>query len=287
MNQDLESILFTVKRYKFCINDFLSAIDYFGVIGDWKSSVQSGMRAVEYANSTGKKLDEEAIAKASEEFRYENDLLNASELKLWLSSNFLDERDLENYLIRHYWSKNITEDFETKDLEVKSYDIYSEIIFSGSFQSLKESWQKRLISWFSEHEEIYENLDELEKHYKIFEQKLEDECELGEWLRVCQKELRYFKIQIVGAEESDYSKARPVGGFDGYYKDMPLSIKKYSDYLGKGEIDGPFADEEVYFWFKLLEEKGVEEQDSEARAYARGQFKDEVWKTLYVKYLDV
>ena len=106
MNQNLESILFIVKEHKFCVKDFLSALDYFGIFEDWQFRVQSGLQAVKYAKEKGQSLDESSIEQASRDFRYKNDLLNETELKDWLHKKFLVEDDLEQYLIRQYWENN-------------------------------------------------------------------------------------------------------------------------------------------------------------------------------------
>ena len=213
--------------------------------------------------------------------------MNETELKDWLHKNFLVEDDLEQYLIRQYWEDNADFDIENESLEVENFVIYSEIVLSGAYESLLKSWSKRLVSWFEKHDQLYQSFDELEAYYKCYEKNLNDQCDLQEWLQVSKNDLRRFNIEILAAELPDFSKARQLGEFDGYYKDMPPILQKFSQYLTKDEFDGPFADEDNFLWFKLLDEKSVDLEDEEIIEYARDQYKTEVWKTLSVKHLYV
>ena len=81
--------------------------------------------------------------------RYVARICNIEELKDWLSNYYLDESELEAFLVRQYWSESITSDAVEADLDVPLFQVYTEIVLSGAFDSLKSSWVKRLICWFS------------------------------------------------------------------------------------------------------------------------------------------
>ena len=181
MDSRLRSRLFSIKGHAFTVMDFLEALKFFKIYPEWHSRVLQSLLAEKTAKQQGLNLDASVVADSSKEFRYEYDLLNIEELKDWLSNYYLDESELEAFLVRRYWSESIKSDVVEAELDVPLFQVYTEIVLSGAFDSLKSSWIKRLICWFSAHEDLYTSQVELGAAYEGYLKEHFSNYDLSEW----------------------------------------------------------------------------------------------------------
>ncbi|MCH2205203.1 MAG: hypothetical protein MK132_04950 [Lentisphaerales bacterium] len=285
MDSRLRSRLFSIKGHAFTVMDFLEALKFFKIYPEWHSRVLQSLLAEKTAKQQGLNLDASVVADSSKEFRYEYDLLNIEELKDWLSNYYLDESELEAFLVRRYWSESIKSDVVEAELDVPLFQVYTEIVLSGAFDSLKSSWIKRLICWFSAHEDLYTSQVELGAAYEGYLKEHFSNYDLSEWKKLCEKELQNCRLEVYRSTEEDFDKAESFGAFEGYLKDLPDSLTRYFDYLCPNVVEGPFKDEDGFLWIKLLGIDSVK-NDEDVEEYAKELYAAEVWKTLTVKYID-
>ncbi len=133
----------------YSVRDVIDAA-YFG--GELKSLWEEMLRGIEAekeATASDLEADDEAVASASETFRYDHDLITAEETERWLEERGLTLRDFGDYLIRRYWRNALDAKTEVEPLEFLSASpelrelLAAELIFSGAFDQIakRQSWQ--------------------------------------------------------------------------------------------------------------------------------------------------
>lgn len=86
--------------------------------------------------------DEEALQAASEQFRYERDLITAEETERWMEMRGLSEEDFGDFFTRRYWVEQLGEsvkpvwrDFPSAPEELRDL-LRAELLMSGGFDRL-------------------------------------------------------------------------------------------------------------------------------------------------------
>jgi hypothetical protein len=287
MQASMQSVLFSIHGHSFTRKDFLEILEYFGLLEEWRERLIKALTIQEYSESKNVALDVEQISHWSKEFRYERDLLNVEELNEWLNQRGLIQEDLEKYLIRRYWLEQDVDVTGDHKLVLKEMDLLTDIILSGSFDGLQFSWQKRLLSWFAKNDMMYEDFDELEKHFRIDEEQMKQECELSSWLKVLSKDLELIDLEIFKANSEDFSQSLSDMEYRGFYKDLPGQLKKIIHFQKVESLIGPELNEDgTHFWIKLRERQDYRAEQEAAEVFAFESYQEEVWKTLALRYVD-
>jgi hypothetical protein len=304
LSYNLSRKLFSVGDVDFSCEDFLEALDFFGVLSQWKIALQTGMMSCQHAEQQDGQLDRELIQNWSREFRYSMDLLGVAEFTSWLSLNGFEKKDLESYLIRRFWVDSFGDDVDAiacKE-EIDERLIFSDIYFSGSFATLLQSWQKRVLTWYDVHGGDFPSLQELENHFEEYSQKLRLQLDVKEWLKIREQDLTIFTLDCVVCKGDSQETFRELSLFTSYenkvkeldlesfklqefYKDLPEEISLALPYISKKGLTAPIIHNGQTLIIHLSSKEAPSIEDTTIRSLLFDEFSSEVWKTLTVKYV--
>ena len=300
MTYDLSRKLFKIGTTVFTCGDFLKALDFFGVLDQWKNSVAEGIFYSKQAAEKSLSFDSSEIQSQSSEFRYNNNLLSVDEFSLWLTSRELNEQDYESFFLRKYWSACLGEDVETQfDLDVSDRDLFSELYFSGAFENLLISWQKRLLAWKDSRNEEFPELSELEENFKTYNDGIKDDLNWLAWLDLKKSDLSSYTLECYEYEnETELNQLKNSENLDLEVEKMGLNSFRVQEFhmnlpeeisealkFPQGELVGPVIFNDRKLIIKIEEHLEPQEDDQEVLDLIFGEFSSEVWKTLKVKYV--
>ncbi len=129
------------------------AIDAAMFRGELKEKWQTFLRNVaaqDRADELELELDESAISKAAEEFRYGHDLITAEETETWLANRGLTFDDFSDYFARQYCAGAVKDGFSPEQIAYNSADpelrgmFVAELIMSGALDNMTVELMRRL-----------------------------------------------------------------------------------------------------------------------------------------------
>ena len=115
----------------------------------WKEFLDE-VEAEKRADELGLDLDESAISRAAEAFRYEYDLITAEETEAWLTHRGLTFDDFSDYFIRQYYATTVRERVTPDDVEYASAPpelrrvFLTELILAGELDGMTSDLMVRL-----------------------------------------------------------------------------------------------------------------------------------------------
>jgi len=300
MTYDLTRVLFSIGARKFTCSDFLEALKFFGVYVDWCQRISIGKQLVQEAEQTNKKIDLNILSEMSAEFRYSERLLTSEEFNYWLNDLGFELADFESYLTRAYWSELFNEDTESQNETVSDKDFFAELYFSGSFKGLIRSWQKRLLAWFEKHDSEFPNLEKLNENYQKFEEEVLEDFDEELWLASFKKDLSIYSISCFEGDKEevfDLIKSAQENYFDSekvkdqaytesfFFRDLPEAMQEGLFGVKEGAAFGPIKMNKGYVLCRLESCTSPTIDDDEVLEELHTLFRDEVWRTLEVKYV--
>jgi len=302
MSYDLSRTLFSIADRKFTCGEFLNALKYYGVYEDWQARVSAGKSLVKHADAEKRDMDLEVLAEMTNEFRYSQKLLTTEEFNDWQQSIGLQITDFENYLQRAYWSLVISNESESEVEEpVTDREFFSEIYFSGAFNGLLQSWQQRLLAWKEIGATPFPDLEELEKSYREFCLSVLKCFDTEQWVNCHRMEMTGFNLVCLSGElevllEVNNSKSENFTAIaeqrnlklleiSSFYKELPYELQDYLEVVEPGEVFGPVSYSSEFLLCRLNSKTLPESSDEEVVGELQEEFRQEVWKTLKVKYV--
>ena len=97
-------VVFESDGKSFTVRDLVDAAHFRGEIAEpWQKFLRV-VAAENRADEAGQEADDDAIATAAEQFRYQHDLITAEETEKWLAERGIDLGDFSSYFVRQFWS---------------------------------------------------------------------------------------------------------------------------------------------------------------------------------------
>lgn len=182
MSYDLSRTLFSINGSDFSCAEFLSALDHYGLLDDWRERVCQGKCFTTKAEKMNLELDLNRLGEMTSDFRYSEKLLSSEEFSDWLKLVGMNIADFEEFLKREYWRDHFGEEVVADfGCEAKDYEVLAEMYFSRAFSGLLDSWLKRLLAWYEDKSAKPESFDELEAHYKNYRESLREYFDVDLW----------------------------------------------------------------------------------------------------------
>ena len=299
MSYDLSRVLFSIGAKSFTCSEFLEALKFFGVYEDWSQRIIQGRALVKAAEQEAKEIDLEALSEMTLNFRYSEKLLTSEEFSEWLQSVGLEVEDFEAYLKRTYWSQFDTE-VEIDSGTVSDREFFSELYFSRSYKSLLSSWLKRLLAWHDKEGKEFPPLSELNEAYKKYEEEILVHFDSDLWLNCYSKELRNYELSFIeGQREEIFELSSRIDSslfesslenlhqynVKSFFRDIPKSLKQELIGTECGSIIGPVFLNENYVLCRIDSICSPSVKDENVLEELHGIFREEIWKTLEVKYV--
>ena len=102
-------VVFLCEDRSFDFRDLIDAAHFRGELEPiWKNLLRL-IAAERKADADELEVDDEAIERAAEQFRYERDLITAEETERWLAERGLTLNDFGAHFVRHYLDKHWTD----------------------------------------------------------------------------------------------------------------------------------------------------------------------------------
>ena len=138
----MDRTIFQAGKKQYTWYHVLSAAEFRGDAATVRDQIRDGLACQQYAEEEGFALDADALQAASDEFRYEHDLITAEEAERWLEERGLTQEDFNDYLARHLWRTRFASDLDRirseyhPSQEAVDSLIGSAALFGDLFQSL-------------------------------------------------------------------------------------------------------------------------------------------------------
>jgi len=110
--EKLARIVFTSPNTRHTVQDILDFAWFLGVLQPLAREAQLGRARQEGAAAQGLEADLAEITRASDEFRYERDLLTAEEAEAWLAARDVSQLQFSDSFTRKYWCARLEEPSE-------------------------------------------------------------------------------------------------------------------------------------------------------------------------------
>jgi hypothetical protein len=113
-------VVFENGAKSFTVRDLIDAAHFRGEIAEpWRRFLRL-IAAESKADEAGQEADDDAIASAAEQFRYQHDLITAEETERWLGERGIDLGHFSSYFVRQFWSTTVEDDEATEDQNFES-----------------------------------------------------------------------------------------------------------------------------------------------------------------------
>jgi hypothetical protein len=186
------------------------AIDAAIFRGELKQKWETFLRKVgaeERADELELELDESAISKAAEEFRYRHDLITAEETETWLTNRGLTFDDFSDYFARQYCAGAVKESFSPEQVTYTSADpelrsmFVAELILSGALDDMTVELMRRLAARCAGEEPTSEVIAAEKKNF--FHRVCIEPGQVADWLGESGRDLPWFEEML--AMEAAYT----------------------------------------------------------------------------------
>jgi len=134
-------VIFRGGEREFFFQQVVSAAHFRGEAESTWKNLQEGLSCTQYAEEEGFSVDAEELQKASELFRYRNELITAQETERWLEERNLSVEDFSNYLERNHWHSrfasnlpDICSEYPPSPKAVEDA-LWAELILEGRFKA--------------------------------------------------------------------------------------------------------------------------------------------------------
>lgn len=302
MTYDLTRVLFSIDDHKFTCDEFLQAMDFYGVYEDWQERITTGAALLAVAEKEKRQTSPDILTAMTNEFRYTQKLLTTEEFHDWLRNIGLELADFEIYLKRTYWTNLTTEIVGSRsEFKVSDRDFFAAIYFSGSFDGLLDSWQQRLLAWKESNGGAFPDLRILEAAFKLYKSSLLDFFDVEQWLECHHFSMTHFKLECLAGELTILLANKDIPGADlaplsqdkrlqlveisSFFKDLPDELQDYLTVAVEGEIFGPLRYDSRFLLCRLVNKTLPLKSDETVVRELQHDFRREVWKTLKVKYV--
>jgi len=147
-----ERLVFACNDCEYSIGDIIDSAWLAGELDESWSALLQGLACEEVAAERRLQVDSAWLQSASEEFRYERDLLTVEETELWLTAHQVTTQQFNDYFLRRYWRENL-EDVPTPDemsyptAGTKLHEMLRvEVLLSGKFETLARRLARRVLA---------------------------------------------------------------------------------------------------------------------------------------------
>ena len=97
------TVVFSCGNDSYTVRDLIDAAFFRGELSAIWAKMARLLAAYTQAAELGREIDATALDEASEEFRYEHDLITAEETERWLEARGLTLEEFSDFFARHYW----------------------------------------------------------------------------------------------------------------------------------------------------------------------------------------
>jgi hypothetical protein len=145
-------------------------------------------------------LDDDAIATAAEDFRYDHDLITAEETEAWLANRGLTLDDFTDYFTRQYCASAINENVLPENIDCVSapsdlrQSFTTELILSDELDRMTTDLMWRLAARCAENETDAEALAAEERNF--FDRNKLEPAQLPNWLERLGRNLEWFNEMV-------------------------------------------------------------------------------------------
>src|SRR6266487_5942532 len=188
-------------KHDYAARDAIDAAIFRGELeAKWKEFL-AAVEAEKRSNELELDLDESAISRAAEGFRYEYDLITAEETEAWLANRGLTLDDFSHYVARHYCANTL--DGEIVPIEVEHHAasrelrelFLSELILSGELDRMTTALMWRLAAHCAEKDPGPDAIAVAER--KFFDRNEIEPSQLADWLERLGRDSEWFNIMLV------------------------------------------------------------------------------------------
>jgi hypothetical protein len=197
------------------------------------------LKAEERADELELDLDEDAIGRSGEAFRYQHDLITAEETEKWLASRGVTLDEFSDYFARHYWPDALEETIEPEEINFVSAsseqrDLYSvDLILSGELDLLTRALMWRIASLMAAGDKDADPEAVARERRDFLDRIKIDEAKLGDWLTELGREARWFERML--AMEAAY-RSRCQGLLDAQARRKELAMMRMPLTRFEGEV---------------------------------------------------
>jgi hypothetical protein len=259
----------------------------------WKTFLYR-LKAQEQADELGLEMDEDAIDRLGEAFRYQHDLITAEETERWLASRGLNLEEFSDYFARQYWQGALEETIEPEDIDFVSAPpeqrelYFIDLILSGELEQMTTALMWRLAALIALGEKSAD-LQVIERERRDFFDRIEiDEAKLSDWLGKVGRDNQWFE-RMLAMEAAYHSRCEELLDPQARKKELAMMRIPLTRFEAEMiEVDSRDAAQEASF---CIREDGasMEEVAAEARyPYRKISFlQQEVPDDLQQKFLSV
>ena len=115
MDYDLSRSLFSINGTNFSCTDFISALDFYGILDQWKKQTSLGKACVATAEDKSLQPEAEILQRWAREFRYDHNLLSTEDCTIWFASAGLDRQVLPE--VSRHRADEVDENDDQRDLD--------------------------------------------------------------------------------------------------------------------------------------------------------------------------
>jgi len=188
-------------KHDYAVRDAIDAAIFRGELeAKWKEFL-AAVEAEKRSNELELDLDESAISRAAEGFRYEYDLITAEETEAWLANRGLTLDDFSHYVARHYCANTL--DGEIVPIEVEHHAdsrelrelFLAELILSGELDRMTTALMWRLAAHCAETDPAPGAIAVAEQEF--FERTEIEPAYIAAWLQKLGRDSEWFNSMLV------------------------------------------------------------------------------------------
>lgn len=205
--------VFAIANRSLTIEDVIAAACFRGDLEESWSRVLF-LRECEARAADLGDPDEAALQSASEQFRYERDLITAEETEDWLEARGLTTDDFTNHIVRQYWAGQVPGNAEPASADYLSAAeelrdlLRVELLLSGAFDQLAFNLGARLAALHKSADDIAPDL--IEARRVLFLERLNlDADAVPAWLARMQRDEAWLE-EMLAAEVSYHLQCADV-----------------------------------------------------------------------------
>jgi hypothetical protein len=147
-----ERLVFACDNCEYSLGDIIDSAWLAGELEESWYALLQGLACEEVAVERGLQLDSAWLQTASEEFRYERDLLTVEETERWLEARQVSTQQFNDYFLRRYWRENLEDPSDPDEVSYaaagpKLHELLRlEVILSGKFEKLARFMARRVLA---------------------------------------------------------------------------------------------------------------------------------------------